>query len=100
MNTNNDEFEHPEITVDLVIFTVNDEKLKALLVKRGEQPFSGFWSIPGGFLRSGESLDGAAIRVMQEKTGVKEIYLEQLYTRSAHARHHHQLLCADPVDQS
>jgi 8-oxo-dGTP diphosphatase len=79
-NTNSSAFELPEVTVDLVIFTVNEEKLKALLIKRAEQPFGGYWSIPGGFLRSGESLDGAAIRVMQEKTGVKEIYLEQLYT--------------------
>jgi len=80
MNTNYSEYEHPEVTVDLVIFTVNEEKLKALLVKRAEQPFRGVWSIPGGFLKTGESLEGAAIRVMQEKTGVKEIYLEQLYT--------------------
>jgi 8-oxo-dGTP diphosphatase len=80
MNTNYREFEQPEVTVDLVIFTVNDDKLKALLVKRGEQPYAGFWSIPGGFLRRSESLEGAANRVMQEKTGVKEIYLEQVYT--------------------
>jgi len=80
MNTNVSPYEHPEVTVDLVIFTVNEQKLKALLVKRGEQPFAGIWSIPGGFLQTGESLEDAAIRVMQEKTGVKEIYLEQLYT--------------------
>jgi 8-oxo-dGTP diphosphatase len=80
MNTNYSEFEQPEVTVDLVIFTVNEEKLKVLLVKRATDPFAGVWSIPGGFLKTGESLEGAANRVMQEKTGVKEIYLEQLYT--------------------
>jgi len=74
------------MTVDLVIFTVNLEQLKVLLVKRAEQPFAGLWSIPGGFLESAESLEDAAIRVMQEKTGVKEIYLEQLYTFGAPAR--------------
>jgi len=80
MNTNYGGFEHPEVTVDLVIFTVNDEKLKVLLVRRAAQPFAGFRAIPGGFLKNGEALDEAAIRVMKEKTGVKEIYLEQLYT--------------------
>lgn len=80
MNTNYSQYEHPEVTVDLVIFTVNDEKLKVLLIKRAEQPFADFWSIPGGFLKTGESLESAAIRVMKEKTGVKEVYLEQLYT--------------------
>jgi 8-oxo-dGTP diphosphatase len=79
-NTNYSEYEQPSVTVDLVIFTVNEEKLKVLLVKRAHEPFAGVWSIPGGFLKSGESLDEAAIRVMQEKTGVKEVYLEQLYT--------------------
>jgi len=54
MNTNVSPYEHPEVTVDLVIFTVNEQKLKALLVKRGEQPFAGIWSIPGGFLQTGE----------------------------------------------
>jgi 8-oxo-dGTP diphosphatase len=79
-NTNHSKYEQPGVTVDLVIFTVNEEKLKVLLVKRAKEPFVGFWSIPGGFLKLGESLEGAAIRVMKEKTGVKEVYLEQLYT--------------------
>jgi 8-oxo-dGTP diphosphatase len=79
-NTNYSEYEQPSVTIDLVIFTVNEEKLKVLLVKRAHEPFAGVWSIPGGFLKAGESLDEAAIRVMQEKTGVKEVYLEQLYT--------------------
>ena len=80
MNTNYSQYEQPAITVDLVIFTVNEGQLKVLLVKRAEGPFAGSWSIPGGFLKLGESLDEAAIRVMNEKTGVREIYLEQLYT--------------------
>jgi 8-oxo-dGTP diphosphatase len=79
-NTNYPEYEQPAVTIDLVIFTVNDEELKVLLIKRAEDPFAGAWSIPGGFLKLGESLDDAAIRVMKEKTGVKEVYLEQLYT--------------------
>lgn len=80
MDTNSPTFEQPGVTVDLVIFTVNENRLKVLLVKRAEPPFSGSWSIPGGFLKIGESLEAAALRVMAEKTSVKEIYLEQLYT--------------------
>lgn len=79
-NTKYEGYEQTSITVDLVIFTVSDEILNVLLVKRASQPFSGYWSIPGGFLREGESLEAAAQRVMEEKTGVKEVYLEQLYT--------------------
>jgi 8-oxo-dGTP diphosphatase len=79
-NTNYPGYEQPAVTVDLVIFTVIEETLKVLLVKRAEAPFAGSWSIPGGFLKLNESLDDAAIRVMNEKTGVREIYLEQLYT--------------------
>jgi 8-oxo-dGTP diphosphatase len=86
MDANNMQYEQPGITVDLVIFTVNDGRLKVLLVKRAEEPFAGCWSIPGGFLQSGESLEEAAIRVMKAKTGVKEVYLEQLYTFGAPAR--------------
>ena len=79
-NTNFIRYEQPGVTVDLVIFTVAEDKLQVLLVKRAEEPFAGFWSIPGGFLQTGESLDDAALRVMQDKTGVSEVYLEQLYT--------------------
>lgn len=79
-DTNYSPYELPGVTVDLVIFTVEYDRLKVLLVKRAEEPFAGFWSIPGGFLKTGESLDDAALRVMEDKTGVKEVYLEQLYT--------------------
>lgn len=79
-NTNYPGYEQPAVTVDLVIFTVSEEKLKVLLVKRANEPFKGVWSIPGGFLVAQESLEDAAVRVMKEKTGVKEVYLEQLYT--------------------
>jgi 8-oxo-dGTP diphosphatase len=80
MNTNYIEYEQPSVTVDLVIFTVNKDAVKAMLVKRAEEPFSGQWSLPGGFLKVGESLEEAALRVLEEKTGVNEVYLEQLYT--------------------
>jgi len=80
MDTNYMNYEQPGITVDLVIFTVNKDKLKVMLAKRAEAPFLGCWSLPGGFLLVGESLEDAAFRVLKEKTGVKDVYLEQLYT--------------------
>lgn len=80
MNTKYNGYEQLGITVDLAIFTVNKNKLKVMLVKRAEQPFLAEWSLPGGFLKKGESLDDAAQRVLNEKVGVKNVYMEQLYT--------------------
>lgn len=80
MNTNYDVYERPGVTVDLVVFTVSEGTLKAMLVRRVETPYSGYWSLPGGFLEIGESLEEAALRVLGEKTGVGNVYIEQLYT--------------------
>jgi 8-oxo-dGTP diphosphatase len=76
----NTKYEQPCITVDLAIFTVNSNKLKVMLIKRAEEPFRDTWSMPGGFLLHGESLEEAAHRVLSEKTGVENVYMEQLYT--------------------
>jgi 8-oxo-dGTP diphosphatase len=51
-----------------------------LLVKRKNPPFAGRWAIPGGFVRLSESLEAAARRELEEETGVKDVYIEQLYT--------------------
>ena len=80
MNTNYTGYEQPAVTVDLNIFTVDDDSLKVMLVKRSEEPFTSYWSLPGGFLKMGESLEEAALRVLTEKTSVRNVYLEQLYT--------------------
>lgn len=80
MNTKYAGYEQPAVTVDLAIFTVNADMLKVMLVKRAETPFAGYWSLPGGFLKAGESLDDAALRVLNKKAGVQNVYLEQLYT--------------------
>jgi 8-oxo-dGTP diphosphatase len=80
MNTKYLGYEQTAVTVDLVIFTVNDDLLKIMLVKRAEEPFADSWSLPGGFLKVNESLQEAALRVLKEKTGVENVYLEQLYT--------------------
>ena len=73
-------FEKPSIAVDLLIFTIENEELKVLLINREQPPFKGMLSLPGVFVGLEESLDEAVIRGLKEKTGLREIYFEQLYT--------------------
>lgn len=78
------QYESPSVTVDILIFTMNNErKLELLLIKRGGHPFKGKWAIPGGFVGIKESLEDAAARELKEETGLAGIYLEQLYTFGA-----------------
>jgi 8-oxo-dGTP diphosphatase len=72
--------ETTRVTVDIVIFSIRAKELQMILVRRGVPPFLGEHAIPGGFLRDGESLDDAAKRELYEETGVRDVYLEQLYT--------------------
>src|SRR5574341_1162228 len=69
-----------QVTVDLVIFTIREQTLQVLLVERALPPFEGRWALPGGFIREGEGLEPAALRELEEETGVRDVYLEQLYT--------------------
>ena len=68
------------VTVDIVIFTIQQGVLKVLLVKRRIDPFIGQFAIPGGFVLEDEDLQEAAIRELKEETGVADVYLEQLYS--------------------
>ena len=70
----------PRVAVDVVLFTIEDGGLKALLIKIKEGAFAGMWAFPGGLVAAGEALEAAARRELCEKTGVTDIYLEQLYT--------------------
>lgn len=71
-----------KVGVDNVIFSVDtaQNRLLVLLVMRHEEPFLGYWSLPGTLVRQGESLEDAAYRVLAEKIRVENLYLEQLYT--------------------
>ena len=69
-----------QVTVDIVIFTIQQGVLKVLLVKRLIDPFIGQFAIPGGFVLEDEDLDEAAVRELREETGVSDVYLEQLYS--------------------
>lgn len=73
-------YERPSVTVDVVIFTLQERELHVLLVKRKRWPHEGRWAIPGGFVQMDESLESAARRELEEETGVRDIYMEQLYT--------------------
>ncbi len=75
-------YEYPRaaLTVDIVVFALDDDDLKVMLIERDLEPFAGRWALPGGFVRVEETLDEAARRELEEETGLKSIYLEQLYT--------------------
>ncbi len=73
-------YENPSVTVDIIVFTILNDDLKVILVKRKYDPFKNKWVIPGGFVRVDESLENAAKRELMEETNVKDVYLEQLYT--------------------
>ena len=73
-------FPHPAVTTDIVIFTLQGGQLKVLLIQRAHAPYKDHWSLPGGFVEIDEDLEAAALRELQEETGVTGVYLEQLYT--------------------
>lgn len=85
-------YDRPSVTVDMVLFTldekqidtlrrkINEKELKILLVKRKEHPFINKWSIPGGFVHIDEGLNKAVNRKLREETGIENVYFEQLYT--------------------
>jgi 8-oxo-dGTP diphosphatase len=73
-------YERPSVTVDVVIFSLINGELNILLVKRRRWPYEGHWAIPGGFINMNESLEQSARRELEEETGVRDIYLEQLFT--------------------
>ena len=72
----------PAVTVDIVLFTVagtlRNLRLQVLLIERGEQPYRGAWAMPGGFVHEDEDLDAAALRELQEETGIARVFLEQV----------------------
>jgi 8-oxo-dGTP diphosphatase len=71
------------LTVDCVVFGLDDKDLKVLLIERTSDPFAGRWALPGGFVEMDESLDDAARRELREEAGLEDVFLEQLYTFGA-----------------
>lgn len=77
------EFPRPAVTVDCVVFGLDDSGLQIMLIERDLKPFQGTWALPGGFVHLDETLDEAAYRELQEETGLKNLFLEQLYSFGA-----------------
>jgi 8-oxo-dGTP diphosphatase len=75
-----DAFERPSVAVDIVVFTVIDGHLEVALYERTEHPDWGRLALPGGFMRLDESLDDAARRLLADKAGLTDVFVEQLYT--------------------
>src|SRR5581483_7883108 len=71
------------LTVDCVVFGYDEGELKILLIERGLEPFKGRWALPVGFVRVDEALDDDARRELAEEPGLKNVFLEQLYTFGA-----------------
>lgn len=77
------EYPHPGLAVDCVVFGLDERDLKILLIRRGLEPYEDRWALPGGFVGIDESLEDAARRDLYQETGLKNVFLEQLYTFGA-----------------
>lgn len=78
-------YEHPRpaLTVDIILFAKKIDALSILLIQRKHPPFKGMWAFPGGFVDMDETLVHAAIRELEEETGISGVKLEQFYTFDA-----------------
>ncbi|MEN3330939.1 MAG: hypothetical protein V7641_304 [Blastocatellia bacterium] len=72
------EYPRPSVTVDVILFYRDGERIEVLLIKRARPPFKGAWAFPGGFVDHDEALERAATRELKEETGLEGIRLEQL----------------------
>ena len=79
-------FPRPSVAVDVVLLTVREGAVWALLGQRSGHPHRGRWALPGTFVGMDEPLDGAAARVLRAKVGLEEVFTEQLYTFGAPKR--------------
>src|SRR5262249_15115039 len=73
-------YPRPSVAVDVVALTVEERELRVALYRRTEPPDQGHAALPGGFVRIDESLDQAAARLLEQKAGLRGVFLEQLYT--------------------
>lgn len=81
------EFFQIAISVDCVIFGFDKNELKVLLIKSDLEEFKDHWSLLGDLVRPDENLDSASYRVLKDRTGLDDVYLEQVYTFGEVSRH-------------
>jgi 8-oxo-dGTP diphosphatase len=83
-----DAYQKPSVTVDIAVCTFRERQVQVLLVKRNFPPFKNAWALPGGFvsIEARESLEAAALRQLKAKTGITDVYLDQLKTYGDPAR--------------
>ena len=88
MNQTPEAREAVQVSVDVVLLTLIEQQLHAVLLKRAAAPFPGVWALPGGYIHADEDADAkaSAARVLRTKVGIEGAYLEQLATFSGPAR--------------
>lgn len=74
------------VTVDVVLFTIENDQLKVLVINRANDPFKGAPALPGGFVHKDETTEQTAHRILKDKAGIENMYIEQLYTFDAPGR--------------
>ncbi|WMS85903.1 NUDIX hydrolase [Pleionea litopenaei] len=79
-NYNIHDYDVPLTSVDIVIFTIIDDRVNVLITQRADFPFKGKWATPGGFIdvKNDQTIEATAIRKLKEKTGFDAPYLEQM----------------------
>ncbi len=78
---------HSTFSIDCVIFGFDGERIKVLLIERGEEPYKNFIAVPGDLVEENEDLEPAANRILKSLTGLEDIFMEQLYTFGKVDRH-------------
>lgn len=75
------------LSVDCVIFGFDENKLKVMLIRSDLKKYHGRWSLLGDLVRPDEDLDDAAYRILKQRTGLSDVYLEQVHTFGNVGRH-------------
>lgn len=76
-------YPHPAVTADCIIFGMDGNAVRILLIKRRAEPFKGKWAFPGGFMNIDETAEECALRELKEETGLENVEIEQLHTYTA-----------------
>ena len=72
------DYPKPSVTADIVLFSIKENKVQVLLIKRGGHPFLDHWALPGGFAESDETIFDTAKRELYEETSIKDIPIEEI----------------------